>query len=220
MTRRPRFLIRALPVACFVAALVAAGVPGVAAAEECFVDVPAQPKPKPQVRKRVTPPAAAKPAVQVSAEATPGADGVPAVAPAPKPRPKVVRPKPVVKADGAVAAKAPVPTQTTMKRVAVDCAPKAERDTRVKAAVFEDDAPVANAPTPRVSLMETASLGGAPLAGFYTGAPGETAPMVGDGGATPGGFIGGWTPGTLAGVPAGAPPAPLTGAWPLLRGQR
>jgi hypothetical protein len=201
MTRRPRSLFRALPAACLVTALAAAGVPGIAAAaaDDCFVEVPAQPKPKAPVRKRVAPPAAAKPVVPVTADATPASGGEAVAVPAPKPRPKIVRPKPQVPADGTVAVKAaPVAARASgMKKMPVDCTPKPLRDQRVKSAVIEEDAPVANAPTPRASLVEMASLGSAPLAGFYTGAPGESAPMAapGDGGAAPTG----WTPGTLSG---------------------
>jgi hypothetical protein len=175
MTRRPRALFRALPAACLVAALAAAGVPGIAAAatDDCFVDAPAQPEPKAPARKRVAPPAAAKPVVPVTADATPAIGGEPVAVPAPKPRPKIVRPKPPVPADGTVAAQA-----SGMKKMPADCAPKPLRDQRVKSAVIEEDAPVANAPTPRAWLVQTASLGGVPLAGFYTGAPGESAPMA------------------------------------------
>jgi len=151
MTRRPRALVRALPAACLVAALAAAGVPGIAAAAtyDCFVDAPAQPEPKAPARKRVAPPAAAKPVVPVTADATPAFGGAPVAA-----------------------------ESSGMKKMPADCAPKPLRDQRVKSAVIEEDAPVANAPTPRAWLVQTASLGGVPLAGFYTGAPGESAPMA------------------------------------------
>jgi len=201
MTRRPRSLFRALPAACLLAALAAAGVPGIAAAatDDCFVDAPAQPKPKAPLRKRVAPPAAAKPVVPVTADATPAFGGAPVAVPAPKPRPKIVRPKPPVPADGTVAAQA-----SGMKKMPADCAPKPLRDQRVESAVIEKDAPGGGGAVPIGRTPGTLS-GGLLIVQIRTETPGGGGGGCGIGGvgsaSDPGGGGGGAEvplPGTAA----------------------
>lgn len=130
--------------------------------DDCLEETRAPaPKPRPVVRKRVTPVTAPQPVAQRAepSEATP----------APKPRPKVVRPKPpapIARADGGPIRKAPI-----------DCAPKAMRGAQVKSVVVEEAPPVASTVEPKVSLIDTANVGGTPLTGIWTGVPGETRPI-------------------------------------------